>query len=79
MNMPLNLPFSRRLFCGLALTTVCGAQAQVAAARQVLDQSMALFERQPAELKAFAPAGATSENLLQVMDRVTGLYDRAVH
>ena len=35
MNMPLNLPpltmpISRRLFCGLALTTVGAAQAQVA-------------------------------------------------
>ena len=104
MNMPLNLPplnlpISRRLFCGLALTSVGAAQAQVAdlndainkagrqrmlsqrmskaylslgqgievaAARRVLDQSMALFDRQLAELKAFAPAGATRETYQQL-------------
>ena len=38
-----------------------GQGVEVDIARRVLDQSMALFDRQLTELKAFAPAGSTRE------------------
>jgi nitrate/nitrite-specific signal transduction histidine kinase len=43
-----------------------GQGVEVEAARRVLDQSMALFDRQLTELKAFAPAGETRDTYLQL-------------
>lgn len=43
-----------------------GQGIQVDAARRALDQSMSLFDRQLAELKAFAPAGDTRDTYVQL-------------
>jgi nitrate/nitrite-specific signal transduction histidine kinase len=43
-----------------------GLGVEVDSARRVLDQSMALFDRQLTELKAFAPAGDTRDTYLQL-------------
>lgn len=43
-----------------------GQGIQSDAAKRVLDQSMALFDRQLAELKAFAPAGETRSTYVQL-------------
>jgi nitrate/nitrite-specific signal transduction histidine kinase len=43
-----------------------GQGIQADAARRVLDQSLALFERQLAELKTFAPAGDTRDTYVQL-------------
>lgn len=43
-----------------------GQGIQADAARRVLDQSMSLFDRQLAELKAFAPAGDTRDTYVQL-------------
>ncbi|MBH2018387.1 MAG: type IV pili methyl-accepting chemotaxis transducer N-terminal domain-containing protein [Burkholderiales bacterium] len=43
-----------------------GMGIQVDAARRVLDQSMALFDRQLTELKAFAPSGETRDTYQQL-------------
>ena len=43
-----------------------GQGIEVESARRVLDQSMALFDRQLTELKAFAPAGDTRDTYLQL-------------
>ena len=94
MKPPMTSLLQRRVFCGLALTALLPAHAQVAglgdainkagrqrmlsqrmakawfgmgqgiqaeSARRVLDQSMALFDRQQAELRTFAPAGETRD------------------
>lgn len=57
----------RMLSQRMAKAYLClGQQVQVAAATKALDQSMALFDRQLVELKAYAPAGAVRENYLQL-------------
>lgn len=99
MTSPFSHKLPRRTFCGLALSTAFGAQAQVTnlgdainkagrqrmlsqrmgkawlglgqdiqtdAAKRVLDQSMALFDRQLVELKAFAPVGDTRNTYMQL-------------
>lgn len=43
-----------------------GQQVQVAAANRVMEQSMALFDRQLVELKAYAPAGAVRDTYVQL-------------
>ena len=43
-----------------------GLGIEVESARRVLDQSMALFDRQLTELKAFAPAGDTRDTYVQL-------------
>lgn len=43
-----------------------GQGVEVVSARRVLDQSIALFERQLSELKAFAPAGETRDTYGQL-------------
>ena len=43
-----------------------GQGVEVESARRVLDQSMALFDRQLTELKAFAPAGETRDTYSQL-------------
>ena len=43
-----------------------GQQVQVPAATKVLDQSLALFDRQLVELKAFAPAGPVRDTYTQL-------------
>lgn len=43
-----------------------GQQVQVSAATKVLDQSMALFDRQLVELKAFAPTGPVRDTYTQL-------------
>jgi nitrate/nitrite-specific signal transduction histidine kinase len=43
-----------------------GLHTEVESARRVLDQSMALFDRQLTELKYFAPAGETRDTYLQL-------------
>ncbi|SFU38294.1 Type IV pili methyl-accepting chemotaxis transducer N-term [Polaromonas sp. YR568] len=43
-----------------------GQGIQAESARRVLDQSMALFDRQLVELKAFAPAGETRDTYVQL-------------
>jgi nitrate/nitrite-specific signal transduction histidine kinase len=43
-----------------------GLGIEVESARRVLDQSMALFDRQLTELKVFAPAGETRDTYLQL-------------
>lgn len=43
-----------------------GQGIQTDAAKRVLEQSMALFDRQLAELKAFAPAGETRNTYMQL-------------
>lgn len=55
----------RMLSQRMAKAYLCiGQQVQVAAASRVLDQSLALFDRQLVELKAFAPASAVRETYL---------------
>lgn len=57
----------RMLSQRMAKAYLCvGQQVQVAAATKALDQSMALFERQLVELKAFAPTGAVRETYSQL-------------
>jgi hypothetical protein len=57
----------RMLSQRMAKAYLClGQQVQVAAATKALDQSMALFDRQLVELKAYAPAGAVRDNYLQL-------------
>ena len=57
----------RMLSQRMAKAYLCmGQQIQVTSATKVLDQSMALFDRQLVELKAYAPAGAVRENYLQL-------------
>ncbi|OGB33933.1 MAG: hypothetical protein A3F78_14005 [Burkholderiales bacterium RIFCSPLOWO2_12_FULL_61_40] len=43
-----------------------GQQVQVPAANRVMEQSMALFDRQLVELKAYAPAGAVRDTYVQL-------------
>jgi len=43
-----------------------GQQIQVSAANRVMEQSMALFDRQLVELKAYAPAGTVRETYAQL-------------
>jgi nitrate/nitrite-specific signal transduction histidine kinase len=57
----------RMLAQRMAKAYLCiGQQIQVAPATKVLDQSMALFDRQLVELKAFAPAGAARDTYNQL-------------
>lgn len=49
-----------------------GQGIEVEAARRVLDQSMALFDRQLTELKAFAPAGETRDTYVQLESAWSG-------
>lgn len=49
-----------------------GQGVEVESARRVLEQSMALFERQLAELKAFAPAGETRDTYVQLESAWSG-------
>ena len=49
-----------------------GQGVQVEAARRVLDQSMALFDRQLTELKSFAPAGETRDTYVQLESAWSG-------
>ena len=43
-----------------------GQEIQAEAAKKILDQSMALFDRQLVELKAFAPAGETRDTYTEL-------------
>jgi Type IV pili methyl-accepting chemotaxis transducer N-term len=43
-----------------------GQEIQTEAAKKILDQSMALFDRQLVELKAFAPAGETRDTYTEL-------------
>jgi hypothetical protein len=55
----------RMLSQRMAKAYLClGQQVQVPAATKVLDQSMALFDRQLAELKAFAPSGPVRDTFI---------------
>lgn len=57
----------RMLSQRMAKAYLClGQQVQVPAATKVLDQSLALFDRQLVELKAFAPAGPVRETYSQL-------------
>jgi nitrate/nitrite-specific signal transduction histidine kinase len=57
----------RMLSQRMAKAYLClGQQVQVLAATKALDQSMALFDRQLVELKAFAPAGPVRDTYLQL-------------
>ena len=57
----------RMLSQRMAKAYLCvGQQVQVGAATKALDQSMATFDRQLVELKAFAPAGAVRDTYLQL-------------
>jgi hypothetical protein len=57
----------RMLSQRMAKAYLCvGQQVQAVAATRVLDQSLALFDRQLVELKAFAPAGAVRDTYLQL-------------
>jgi nitrate/nitrite-specific signal transduction histidine kinase len=57
----------RMLSQRMAKSYLCiGQQVQVPAASKALDQSMALFDRQLTELKAFAPAGAARDTYTQL-------------
>lgn len=57
----------RMLSQRMAKAYLCmGQQVQVPAATKALDQSMALFDRQLVELKAYAPAGAVRDNYQQL-------------
>ena len=49
-----------------------GLGVEVESARRVLDQSMALFDRELAELKAFAPAGETRDTYAQLESAWSG-------
>jgi nitrate/nitrite-specific signal transduction histidine kinase len=49
-----------------------GQGVEVESARRVLDQSMALFDRQLTELKAFAPAGDTRDTYVQLESAWSG-------
>ncbi len=49
-----------------------GQGVQTDSARRVLDQSMALFDRQLVELKAFAPAGDTRDTYVQLESAWSG-------
>ncbi|MFC5519453.1 type IV pili methyl-accepting chemotaxis transducer N-terminal domain-containing protein [Polaromonas jejuensis] len=49
-----------------------GQGIQVESARRVLDQSMALFDRQLVELKAYAPAGDTRDTYVQLESAWSG-------
>jgi nitrate/nitrite-specific signal transduction histidine kinase len=49
-----------------------GQGVQVESARRVLDQSMALFDRQLTELKSFAPAGETRDTYVQLESAWSG-------
>lgn len=57
----------RMLAQRMAKAYLCvGQQVQVTAATKALDQSMALFDRQLVELKAFVPVGAVRDTYLQL-------------
>lgn len=57
----------RMLAQRMAKAYLCvGQQVQVTAATKVLDQSMALFDRQLVELKAFAPSGTVHDTYAQL-------------
>ena len=57
----------RMLSQRMAKAYLCmGQQVQVPAATKALDQSMALFDRQLVELKAFSPAGPVRETYVQL-------------
>lgn len=49
-----------------------GQGIEAESARRVLDQSMALFDRQLTELKAFAPAGETRDTYVQLESAWSG-------
>jgi len=49
-----------------------GQGVEVESARRVLDQSMALFDRQLTELKAFAPVGETRDTYVQLESAWSG-------
>ena len=49
-----------------------GQGVEAESARRVLDQSMALFDRQLAELKAYAPAGDTRDTYVQLESAWSG-------